>query len=184
MLQTTKFPHHFQRSATLGERASVVFEQLDDFERLGTHMMHSSPMMAGSSMRYEFDETRGRAQHGLVHLRGSVLGFELTIDEEVIERTPPVAKTWQTVGTPRMLVLDAYRMGYVLEPQQGGSRLTVFIDYALPSRGVARWLGRFAGAAYARWCVTSMIEDAVRSFGSGDAQTRGAQGDIHLTPLE
>ena len=169
MLQPTKFPHHFQQSVTLAERAGVVFEHLDDFERLGAHMMHSSPMMAGSRMRFEFDEMRGRAEHSLVHLRGSVLGFALTIDEEVIERRPPVAKTWQTIGTPRMLVLDAYRMGYVLEPQEGSSRLTVFIDYAFPSRGLARWVGRMAGAAYARWCVTSMIEDAVRSFGSGDA---------------
>ena len=169
MLQPTKFPLHFQQSTLLAKSASVVFEQLDDFERLGAHMMHSSGMMAGSRMRYEFDEAHGRAEHALVRLRGSVLGFALTIDEEVIERTPPVAKTWQTIGTPRMLVLDAYRMGYILEPQQSAARLTVFIDYALPSRGVTRWLGRLAGAAYARWCVTSMIEDAVRSFGSGDA---------------
>ncbi len=169
MLQPTKFPHHFQQSATLAKRADVVFEHLDDFERLGSHMMRSSGMMAGSRMSYEFDGARGRAEHSVVHLRGSVLGFALTIDEEVIERTPPVAKAWQTIGTPRMLVLDAYRMGYVLEPQVSASRLTVFIDYALPSRGLARWLGRMAGAAYARWCVTSMIEDAVRSFGSGDA---------------
>lgn len=95
--------------------------------------------------------------------------FQHTIDEEVIARTPPLAKTWQTIGKPHMLVLDAYRMGYSLEPRGSVSRLTVFIDYALPMRGLARWLGRMTGAAYARWCVTSMIEDAVRSFGSGDA---------------
>src|SRR6476469_6363826 len=138
MLQPTKFPRHFQQSVTLAERASVVFEHLDDFERLGAHMMHSSGMMAGSRMRYEFDGARGRAEHAVVHLRGAVLGFALTIDEEVIERTPPVTKTWQTIGTPRMLVLDAYRMGYVLEPRGSASCLTVFIDYALPSRGLAR----------------------------------------------
>ena len=169
MIQPTKFSHHFQQSVTLAEQANVVFEHLDDFERLGAHMMRSNGMMAGSRMRYEFDDARGRAEHARVHLRGSVLGFALTIDEEVVERTPPVAKTWQTIGTPRMLVLDAYRMGYVLEPQGSASRLTVFIDYTFPSRGLGRWLGRIAGAAYARWCVTSMIEDAVRSFGSGDA---------------
>lgn len=119
-------------------------------------------------MRYEFDEARERAEHALVHLRGSILGITLTIDEEVIERIPPRAKTWQTIGTPRMLVIVAYRMGYRLEPRGSASRLTVFIDYDLPSRGLARWLGRLAGATYAGWCVTSMIRNAVRSFGSGD----------------
>jgi len=123
MLQATKFPHHFEQSVALGECASIVFEHLDDFERLGAHMMRSSAMMAGSRMRYEFDEARGRAEHALVHLRGSMLGLTLAIDEEVVEHNPPFAKAWQTIGTPRMLVLDSYRMGYRLEPRGNASCL-------------------------------------------------------------
>jgi hypothetical protein len=63
-----------------------------------------------------------------VNLRGSVLGVAIRIDEQVVERRPPAAKTWETVGTPRMLVLAAYRMGYVIEQQVAGCRLRVFIE--------------------------------------------------------
>lgn len=168
------FTGHFEQDVVLPERAAVVFEHLDDFERLGAHMMRSSWMMAGSHMHYEFDASRGRALHAKVGLRGSMLGLRLTIDEEIVERTPPTVKAWQTIGTPRMLVLSAYRMGYALAPEQNGCRLKVFIDYAFPPRGFAGWLARIAGPMYARWCVISMIEDAVRVFGKGAAPTAAA----------
>jgi hypothetical protein len=174
MISQTPFPYRFERTVALRERAGVVFDHLDDFERLGAHMMRSSWMMAGSRMRYEYDDARGRAVNALVRLRGSVLGLSLAIDERVIERIPPLAKTWQTIGVQRMLAIGAYRMGYTLSPQGSGCQLTVFIDYSLPSRGLARWLGRIAGARYARWCVTSMIGDAVRAFG-GEHDLAAAQ---------
>ena len=161
------FTHHFEQEVTLPASDAVVFDHLDDFERLGAHMMRSSWMMAGSRMHFEFDAFRGRALHAKVYLRGSILGFPLAIDEAVVERSPPSAKTWQTIGRPRMLVLSAYRMGYTVKPDAAGCRLEVFIDYALPSGGIAQWLGRIVGGMYARWCVTSMISDAVRSFGRG-----------------
>jgi hypothetical protein len=43
----------------------------------------------------------------------------------------------------------------------------VFIDYALPARALARWLGRTFGGAYARWCTHRMVRDAVAHFGTG-----------------
>src|SRR5262249_52798886 len=92
--------------------------------------------------------------------------------EVVVKRRPPAAKTWQTIGAPRMLVLAAYRMGYTLVAHGSGCRLTVFIDYALPRRGLTRWLGRIGGALYARWCVNSMIDDALRTFGEDSVCAR------------
>jgi hypothetical protein len=128
-------------------------------------------MMAGSRMRYEFDAGRGRALHSRVRLRGSILGMTLEIEEQVIEYARPTSKTWQTTGSPRMLVLAAYRMGFALIPRDEACRLQVFIDYALPETGAARWLGRIAGAPYARWCVSSMVAEAVRHFGNADDRT-------------
>jgi hypothetical protein len=128
-------------------------------------MMRSNWMMAGSSMSYEFDDARGKKLGAYVRLSGSALGIGLEIEERVIEYMPPSRKVWQTTGQPRMVVLDAYRMGFILSPSGGGSRLTVFIDYSKPQAGLNRWLGVIAGDAYARWCVDSMISAAAKRFG-------------------
>src|SRR5262245_10644597 len=107
---------HFEQVTLLAAPAEAVFEHLDDFERLGSHMMRSSWMMAGSRMRYELDEARGRGLDARVRLAGSVLGLKLAIEEKVVTYAPPLRKTWQTTGTPRMLILDSYQMGFSLTP--------------------------------------------------------------------
>jgi hypothetical protein len=162
---TAEFPNRFEKSAELAAPATAVFERLDDFTRLGEHMMRSSWMMAGSRMSYDFDSARGKAVGARVRLQGSFLGIKLIIDEQVDERTPPRTKSWQTIGHPRMIVLDAYRMGFSLTPLDTGCRLMIFIDYATPSHGFRRWIARIAAAWYARWCVISMLDGAIKHFG-------------------
>ena len=159
---TAESANHFEQSVGLAAAAPTVFEHMDDFTRLGEHMMRSSWMMAGSRMSYEFDPARGRAVGARVRLQGSFLGIKLKIDEQVDERIPPRTKSWQTIGHPRMIVLDSYRMGFSLTPLDKGCRLMIFIDYATPSRGFRRWIARIAAAWYARWCVISMIDGAFK----------------------
>lgn len=93
-----------------------------------------------------------------------MLGLELSLDEVVIERTAPTRKVWETVGSPRLLVVGPYRMGFQITPRGIGSVLRVFIDYALPAPWPDRWLGRVSGSYDARWCTQSMVADAVREF--------------------
>jgi hypothetical protein len=115
-------------------------------------------------MEIEIDEGRGQAVGSRIRLSGRVLGGELSVEEVVVERNPPRRKVWETTGTPKLLVIGHYRMGFELSPQGSCSRLRVFIDYAVPDRGLARWLGRVFGRAYARWCTQQMVDDAVRHF--------------------
>lgn len=90
-----------------------------------------------------------------------------------MSRHPPFRKVWETVGTPRLVVIGPYRMGFSLVPSGGGAGaahseavgLTVFIDYALPQHGFARLLGRVFGDWYARWCTAGMVADARSAFG-------------------
>ena len=158
-------PYHFEQWANLSAPPDVVFDYLDDFAHFGEHMMRSSWMMAGSAMRYEFDHLRGRAVGSRIVLHGSFLGTALEIEEQVNERNPPLGKSWQTTGEPRMLVLEAYRMGFALTAQASGCALQVYIDYATPQHGFGRWLGQVAGAPYARWCVRSTLTGALQRFG-------------------
>jgi hypothetical protein len=142
-----------------------AFEWLDDHRHLSTHMASSSWMMVGSSMHTEFDARRFRAVGSRLRMRGRVLGLPLALQEQVVVREPPHRKAWETVGEPSLLVIGPYRMGFELDTAaDGGAALTLRIDYQLPARGVARWLGFMLGRAYARWCVRTMVRDAQRAL--------------------
>jgi len=143
----------------------AVFGYLDDPGRLGAHMQKRSAMMAGARMQYEVDSRRGVGQR--IVMRGRVLGLPLFVSEEVVEHVAPWRKTWQTTGVPRLWVIGPYRMGFFLERSGMEAELSVFIEYALPASPAA-WLGALLGPAYARWCVTSIAEDAARHFASDD----------------
>ena len=115
-------------------------------------------------METELDAGRGQKVGSRIRLSGRVFGVELSVEEIVVEREPPRRKVWATTGVPRLLVIGQYRMGFELSPQGNGSMLRVFIEYALPERAPARWLGRLFGRYYARWCTQQMVDDAVEHF--------------------
>jgi hypothetical protein len=159
----------FESRATLTAPPEEVFAYLDDPSHLAAHMAKSSWAMAGGRMELRLDETGGRQVGSRMHLAGRVLGLELSVDEKVTERTPPYGKAWETVGSPKLLVIGSYRMGFDVAAHGSGSFLRVFIDYALAETPPGRWLGRLFGRAYARWCTQRMVNDAVRHFTGGIA---------------
>lgn len=157
------FPYRKVVTVDVATEPLSLFRHLDDHERLASHMMQSSAMMAGSSMNFLFDQGRGRKLGSRISMSGRVLGQTLCVKELVTERDPPRRKVWETEGTPRLLVIGAYRMGFDIAASKLGSRLEVFIEYDLP---VWPWrlLGWIAGRFYAAWCVRSMANDAARRF--------------------
>ena len=162
------FEHHFESHAEVAASPGELFEELDDQERLSGHMMKSSAMMAGSAMRFEFDEQDGRAVGSRMRLYGTMLGLRLEVTEAVTERDPPRRKVWQTVEEPHLLVIGHYRMGFEIEPRPAGSRLKVFIDYDNPA-GPWRVAGKLLGGIYARWCTRNMVSGAVARFAKNRA---------------
>jgi polyketide cyclase/dehydrase/lipid transport protein len=159
-------PDHFEASAFVAALPDIVFAYADDPARLSSHMSQSSWMMAGSRMEIELDANRGQTVGSHIRLRGKVFGLKLSLDEVVTERVPPQRKVWQTTGLPRLLVIGPYRMGFEIVPEENGSLLRVYIDYALPGDAPARWLGWLFGSFYARWCTQRMVSDAVKRFAS------------------
>ena len=116
-------------------------------------------------MELRIDQAGGRAVGSRISLAGSIFGVRLELDEVVTVRDPPTRKTWETTGTPRLLVIGPYRMGFVLATEvPNGVTLTVSIDYSLPERGISRILGRMFGHWYARWCTRRMVTDAQAAF--------------------
>lgn len=157
------YRHHFESVEPVAASPEALFAELDDHERLSGHMMRSSAMMAGAKMRFGSDEKRGQAVGSTMRLSGTVLGLSLEVAETVTERDPPRRKIWQTLGEPRLLVIGAYRMGFEISPEGGGSLLTVFIDYDDPT-GPWRVAGKLLGGFYARWCTRSMAQGAAQHF--------------------
>ena len=157
------YPHHFESRVHVDASPQALFDELDDQERLSAHMMKSSAMMGGGTMRFEFDERRGQAVGSRMRLFGNVLGISLDVVEAVTERDPPRRKAWETLGQPRLLVIGPYRMGFEIHAERDGSALTVFIDYDEP-HGASRLLGKVLGGMYARWCTRSMAEGAAAHF--------------------
>ena len=157
-------PLHFDTRVLLNAPPGPIFAHLDDHRRLSDHMTRRSWMMAGSRMEMDIDANGGRAVGSTIRLKGRVFGISLDLQEAVIERSPPLRKVWRTSTPPRLLVIGPYRMGFEITPQGAASLVTVFIDYALPDRGLGRWLGRILGPWYARWCTRRMANDAVAHF--------------------
>jgi polyketide cyclase/dehydrase/lipid transport protein len=161
------FERHHESSALVAAPVERVFAHLDDHSRLSAHMSSSSWMMGGGSMSVEVDEGGGRKVGSRIRLAGTACGVALSVEEIVTEHQPPYAKKWETIGTPRLLVIGPYRMGFELWPRGEQARLRVFIDYELPTGLVGHWLGRLVGGLYASWCTQQMVKDAVRFFSMG-----------------
>ena len=159
-----RYPLHHRSEVDVDANAQRLFAHLDDHRRLAGHMENPSMMMAGATMRVETDVLQGQAVGSVIRVIGRVLGMNLVVEEVVTERVPPLRKTWETRGEPRLLVIGSYRMGFTISPEGDRSCLTVFIDYQLPPRGVAHGLGLLFGRAYAAWCTRRMAADATTAF--------------------
>ena len=160
-----RFPYHDETTAVVHAPAERVFAYLDDPKSLSAHMGESSMMMMGSRMSIDVDAGGGHTVGSEIRMAGSVMGIPVSLEEVIRERQPPYKKHWETVGTPRLIVMAHYQMGFDVTRQGESSLVRVFIDYNLPTGLVGRCLGRLLGSVYARWCTRRMTEDAVKRFG-------------------
>lgn len=131
--------------------------------------------MAWGRMNVLTDEGGGRRVGSHIRLEGRVLGIPLGL-EEVVTKRGPDGKRWKTLGTPRLLVIGPYEMGFVLStagPESLATGLTVQIDYDLPRHGPSWLFGAIFGHWYARWCTRRMVNDACIRFGGKSATNKG-----------
>ena len=97
---------HYDQTVFVPASPPQVFAFADDHSRLSAHLNESSWMMGGGRMSVEADEGYGQAVGSHIRLGGRVLGLRLSLDEVVTRRAPPSHKVWETVGTPRLVVID------------------------------------------------------------------------------
>ncbi len=158
------FPLHGESVGLAHAPVEQVFDFLDDPKALAEHMGKSSMMMLGSRMLIDVDAGGGRVIGSKVRMHGRMMGVRLSLEEVISERQVPSMKVWETIGTPKLLVIAHYRMGFDLTRKGDSSLVRVFIDYSLPMKPPESWLGHMLGAAYARWCTRQMVMGAARHF--------------------
>jgi hypothetical protein len=127
-------------------------------------MGESSMMMMGSRMSIDVDAGGGQIVGSKIRMVGSVMGIPVSLEEVIYERQAPYQKQWETIGTPKLIVIAHYRMGFEVTPSGDSSLVRVFIDYSLPMGFVGQWLGRLFGPVYAKWCTRRMTRDAAERF--------------------
>jgi hypothetical protein len=160
---------HYDESKEIAASPVELFALIDDHTRLSSHMSKSSWMMGGGRMEMSLDEGRGQKVGSHIKLSGKAFGIDIFLDEVVVVHEPPRRKVWETVGEPRLLIIGKYAMAVDVAPLTNGSLLRVRIDYELPQTP----LGLLFGAAYARWCVRRMINDAAGHF-AASARSKAA----------
>jgi len=152
------YARHYEDSVLILAGAAEVFAFLDDHARLSSHMNKPWWMMGGGRVDISVDVGRGQEVGSHIRMSGKAFGIKVFLDEVVIHREPPHVKIWETVGTPKILVIGHYRMKFEIEPRAGESLLRLSIDYNLPTVNV--WLGKLFSGIYAKWCVRQAIKDA------------------------
>src|SRR6202051_1855592 len=102
------YARHHQSEVSVATDAPTLFAHLDDHRRLVGHMEKPSLMMAGATMQVQTDALQGQGVGSVICVTGRVLGVDLVVEEVVAERVPPLRKTWETRGEPRLLVIGSY----------------------------------------------------------------------------
>jgi hypothetical protein len=159
-----RYPRHDRYEVDVEAGAERLFAYVDDHRRLAGHMEKRSLMLAGGTMRVEADALQGQAVGSVIRITGRILWMSVLAEEVVTDRVPPLRKTWETRGEPRLLVIGSYRMGFTISRQGHRSHLAVFIDYQLPKRGFPLVLGLLFGKSYAAWCTRRMANDSVAAM--------------------
>jgi len=154
------YAHHREAEGVIPVSNAVLFAYLDKHSQLSGHMTQRSWMMGGGQMDIVTDEGAFQKVGSRLRLAGRAFGLKVVLDEAVTVHKPPLMKVWETIGSPRLLVIGGYKMGFEIIPEQASSRLRVFIDYDLPQTIIGRFLGYLFAALYASWCVNSMVSDA------------------------
>lgn len=144
---------HYENSIFIPASAQDVFDYVDDHSNYYSHVIKFARLVGGR-MDLQFDEGHGQSVGSHIHLSGKVFGKLLSLEEVITRREPPQIKTWETVGTPKFLIVGQYRYNVQIEPQGRGCLLRVSFDYD-PPKG-SGWLRRLFSGVYAKLCAREM----------------------------
>jgi Polyketide cyclase / dehydrase and lipid transport len=149
-----------EETTTVAVPPARVFAWLDDPRNTGWHMSRPSLAMLGGALQVERLSAMATGEGATYRSWARVLGLRIDFTTIVVRWVADREKVWRTIGDPRLIVIGHFEMRFGVDPIDGGARLTMALDYELPSRGFGRLLGRALAAPYAKWCLRRMCRDA------------------------
>lgn len=84
------------------------------------HMTQSSMMMMGSKLDLKFLTDQHAGLGTKYRWAGKMMGFRMDFTVEVTKWIPGEEKTWETIGTPQLIIYSWYRMHLLLTRFPGG----------------------------------------------------------------
>lgn len=150
-------PLHFEANAILTGSAEDIFAIADEPTLLARDMSRPTLMIGGGSMQCDLDVLAGKANGSVIRLTGKAFGITITAKEIVEDRSAPYRKVSATTGTPQLIVVRDYRMGFEIAEADSVSQFHVWIDYGVPQSGARHCLGQLFGPMFVRWCVENTL---------------------------
>ena len=105
---------------------------MDDLSKTGMPMSEGS-MMAGN-LKLEHLSGPEKGVGATFRWKGKVMGFSLDFTETVTHWTENKEKIWETIGTPKLVILDWYRLLLKTLPVKEGTLTTLEIQYTRPKK--------------------------------------------------
>jgi len=137
-----------------------VFNAIDDLGVTGTHMTQSSAMMMGSKLNLEFLTEHRTGPGSTYRWSGKMMGMPMDFTVKVTKWVADDEKTWETIGTTRLIIYSWYRMHLKVIPLSNGTQAELSITYERPDGLLNRIISWLFANMYCRWCLRKMLGDA------------------------
>lgn len=148
-----------------------VFDCLDDLSITGMHMTRSSMPMMGGQMNVAFLSPNKTGLNTKYRWTGKVLWMMLDFTVLVTEWIRGKKKSWETVGTAKMIIMSWFKMDLYVEGDQQRSTAHLSISYEKPNGFFNRALCFLLADGYCRWCLENMLQDAQQSLAKTKDET-------------
>ncbi len=152
------------RIASYSFQPDIVFQCLDNLGVTGMHMTQSSMMMMGSKLDLKFLTDQHAGLGTKYRWTGKMMGFRMDFTVEVTKWIPGEEKTWETIGTPQLIIYSWYRMHLLLTRFPGGTSAELSISYERPQGFFYRLLSFLFADWYCRWCLKNMLDDCKKTL--------------------
>lgn len=153
-METKRYAKQYKANTFIPAPVEEVFMYVDDHANYYSHVI-TFARRAGGKMDIRFDDGNGQRTGSHIYLEGALFGKSLSLEEVIIRRMPPQAKTWETVGTPKFLIIGQYRYDIDIEQKDDGCLFKVSFSYNPPK---GSWLRKLIGDIYAKTCAKEMVK--------------------------
>jgi hypothetical protein len=153
-----------EKLKTYKASAEAVFDFLDDISVTGMHMTESSMPTIGGKLKLEFLSTNRKGLNTRYRWTGKVLWMDMDFAVLVSRWIKNEEKTWETVGSTRMIINSWFRMELKIKGDKQQSTARLSISYEMPKGIFNNILSFLLADWYCKWCLKNMLNDTEKKL--------------------